>query len=138
MAKDLFHEAVREALIKEGWNITHDPLRIPIDGTFLEVDIAAENILAAERGKEKIAVEVKSFLGKSFMNDFHTAMGQYLDYKSAMEDFEPERIVFLALPSKIQQHPVFNGNFVQKRFREENVKLIIFDPLINEITTWIK
>lgn len=25
MAKDIYHEAVREALIKDGWTITHDP-----------------------------------------------------------------------------------------------------------------
>lgn len=31
MAKDLFHQAVKTALIKEGWNITNDPLIIRID-----------------------------------------------------------------------------------------------------------
>lgn len=28
MAKDLYHNAVRNALIKDGWTITHDPLRL--------------------------------------------------------------------------------------------------------------
>jgi XisH protein len=28
MAKDLFHEAVKKALIKDGWTITDDPLRL--------------------------------------------------------------------------------------------------------------
>jgi hypothetical protein len=27
MAKDLFHQAVKQALIKDGWTITSDPLR---------------------------------------------------------------------------------------------------------------
>lgn len=30
MAKDVFHQQVKNALIKEGWNITHDPLTIRI------------------------------------------------------------------------------------------------------------
>ena len=59
MAKDLFHENVREALLKEGWKITDDPLRVPIDGSYLAIDLAAEILFAAEKGTEKIAVEVK-------------------------------------------------------------------------------
>jgi XisH protein len=49
MAKDLFHEAVKTALIKEGWNITKDPLTIRIDRVKLEIDLAAEKVFAAER-----------------------------------------------------------------------------------------
>ena len=138
MARDLFHENVREALLKEGWNITHDPLRVPIDGSYMEVDIAAEILFAAERGEEKIAVEVKSFLGKSFMNNFHEAMGQYLDYRSALEDFDSQRIVFLALPHFAYQHRLYQGQFIQKRLREEEARIIIFDQVRNEILQWIK
>ncbi|NJM28707.1 MAG: hypothetical protein HC856_11875, partial [Pseudanabaena sp. RU_4_16] len=29
MAKDLFHNVVKEALVGEGWQITHDPF--PVD-----------------------------------------------------------------------------------------------------------
>ena len=138
MARDLFHNNVREALLKEGWNITHDPLRIPIDSTHLDIDIAAEILFGAEKGGEKIAVEVKSFLSKSFMNNFHEAMGQYLDYKSALEDFDPERIVYLALPFHAAQHRLYQGQFIQKRLREEEAKIIIFDQSKNEIVQWIK
>ena len=53
MARDLFHQNVREALLKEGWNITDDPLRVPIDGSHLEIDLAAEMVFGAERGNEK-------------------------------------------------------------------------------------
>jgi hypothetical protein len=138
MAKDLFHDNVREALLKEGWVITHYPLRVPIDGSYMEIDMAAEILFGAERGGEKIAVEVKCFLGKSFMNNFHEAMGQYLDYRSALEDFDSDRIVFLALPIHAYQHRLYQGQFIQKRFREENAQLIIFDQIKNEILEWIK
>jgi XisH protein len=61
-AKDRYHDTVKNALIKDGWTITHDPLRIRLArGKNLFVDLGAERLLAAERGTEKIAVEVKSF-----------------------------------------------------------------------------
>jgi hypothetical protein len=138
MAKDLLHNNLKEALIKEGWNITHDPLRIPIDGTYLEIDLAGDIMLGAERGTEKIAVEVKSFLRKSFMTNFHEAIGQYLDYQSALEDFDNQRVVFLAIPEYAYNHLVFQGRFIQKRLREEAVNLIIFDSNNNLILQWIK
>jgi hypothetical protein len=138
MAKDIFHENVREALQKEGWKITSDLLRIDLDETYVEIDLAAEMVFAAERQGEKIAVEVKSFLSKSIISDFHTAIGQYLDYFDALEESEPERELYLALPVDAYNHRVFQGRFIQKRLKKENVKLIIFDPLNNTITEWRK
>ena len=107
MARALFHYNVKEALEKENWAITSDPLRIPIDGSQLEIDLAAEMIFAAEKAGQKIAVEVKSFLGKSFMHNFHEAIGQYLDHRSALEDFESDRIVYLAIPMSVRNHYLF-------------------------------
>jgi XisI protein/XisH protein len=56
-ARDLFHNAVRNALLKEEWKITADPLTIKIDGVKFEIDLAAEKVLAAEKGHrmEKVA-----------------------------------------------------------------------------------
>jgi XisH protein len=48
MAKDLFHYAVRQALIKEKLVITADPLIIRIEGVKLEIDLAAEKVFATE------------------------------------------------------------------------------------------
>ncbi len=28
-ARDIHHDAVRNALVKDGWAITHDPLHVP-------------------------------------------------------------------------------------------------------------
>jgi hypothetical protein len=68
MARDQFHNVVRNALEKDGWKITADPYEINIDDVDFEIDLAAEQILAAERENKKIAVEVKSFLSPSFNN----------------------------------------------------------------------
>ncbi|WP_315861646.1 element excision factor XisH family protein [[Limnothrix rosea] IAM M-220] len=74
MAKDLFHDAVKAALIKDGWKITSDPLTIRIERIKLEIDLAAEKILVAEKDNKKIAVEIKSFINPFTINDFHTAL----------------------------------------------------------------
>ncbi|MHC5729279.1 MAG: element excision factor XisH family protein, partial [Nostoc sp.] len=70
-AKDRFHEAVRKVLEKEQWVITDDPLKVEVGGAKFEVDLGAERLLAAERAGEKIAVEIKTFLGDSPITDYH-------------------------------------------------------------------
>lgn len=138
MARDLFHSNARAALEKEDWIISADPLRIYISKKdYLEVDLAAENVLMAEKGQEKIAVEIKSFLRKSFISAFHEAMGQYLDYVSALEDSDPERTVYLAIPEDAYYNELFQGTFIQKRLKEEKVNLIVFDINKNIVTKWI-
>jgi XisH protein len=77
MAKDLFHNAVKQALLKEEWIITADPLVIRIERVKLEIDLAAEKVVAAEKAGRKIAVEIKSFLNPSTITDFHAALGQF-------------------------------------------------------------
>lgn len=92
-ARDFFHQQVKQALIKEGWVITHDPYWIKLADSDMNVyiDLAAERIIAAEKAGEKIAVEIKSFTGTSFLADFHEALGQYLDYRVALSEKDPER-----------------------------------------------
>ncbi|RWX46488.1 XisH protein [Candidatus Electrothrix marina] len=138
-AHDVFHQQVKHALGKEGWTVTHDPYWIKLTGSDMNVyiDLAAERILAAEKGDEKIAVEIKSFLGTSFLSDFHAALGQYLDYRVALRQKEPERQLFLAVPLDVYQ-AFFRRPFVQSVCSEYNLTLITFDPQTEEICTWIK
>jgi hypothetical protein len=137
MAKDVFHQQVKNALIKDGWNITHDPLTIRIsEAVKLQIDLAAENAIAAERDSEKIAVEIKSFVGDSDISAFHTALGQYLNYCQALEEQEPDRFVYLAIPLETYQD-FFQLPFIQRALRRYQVKLIIYDPKLEEIKQWI-
>jgi hypothetical protein len=68
-ARDVYHHSLKSALIKDGWTITHDPYTLTFGQRNVFVDLGAERVLAAERGREKIAVEVKSFLGASDIGD---------------------------------------------------------------------
>src|SRR5262245_2521131 len=74
-ARDTTHAAVRVALERDGWTITADPFVLPVGLHNLYVDLAAERVLAAERGSERIAVESKSFVGRSEIADLEQALG---------------------------------------------------------------
>jgi hypothetical protein len=92
--QDRFHQVVRTALEKDGWTITHNPLTIQITEVVrLKIDLGAETTIAAQRDQEKIAVEIKSFVTDSEISEFHTALGQYLNYVQALEDEDPDRRV---------------------------------------------
>jgi hypothetical protein len=104
MAKDIYHEAVKQALIKDGWLITDDPLTLlSRDEGGIQTDLGAEKILTAEKGLTKIAVEVKSFVNPSIVHDFLKAIGQYQGYSVVIKKKEMGRIMYLAIPSFIYE-----------------------------------
>jgi len=135
MAKDILHPTVKAALIKEGWTITNDPLSLEGWRPGWEIDLGAERFITAERGVEKIAVEVKGFSGQSFAYEFHRALGQYLNYKSGLKRLEPERTVYIAIPLDVYNRE-FNQVGVLASIEDYHVQIIVFDPLANEIVSW--
>jgi hypothetical protein len=81
--KDLFHDAVKRALEKDGWTITQEQLPVSFELGDMYIDLGAEKILAAQKDSEKIAVEIKSFVRASAISEFHTALGQFINYRFA-------------------------------------------------------
>ena len=134
-AKDFFHNAVRLALEKDGWLITDDPLSFTVDGLDLRIDLAAERLLGAEKEGQKIAVEIKSFLGPSDVSEFHTALGQTLNYRSVLRKKEPDRILYLAIGNEIYKE-FFLIPFIQEIIAEHQLKLLIFEAIKQEIVLW--
>ena len=134
-AKDVYHETVKTALQKENWIITHDPLILELSSGRLEIDLGAENLIAAQKNENQIAVEVKSFLAPSTTSEFHTALGQFLNYRVALKVKEPSRILFLAIPSKIYCN-FFTQELAQLSISEYHVKLIVFDADQEVIVEW--
>ena len=137
MAKDVFHSHVRAALENAGWIITHDPYYLRIDEVNYPIDLGAEQILGAEKEGEKIAVEVKSFLRDSLVNEFHTALGQYLDYETNLPFQEPDRQIFLAIAEKVA-HKVLKTRALLNALERFGVRLLIFDPETKTIVEWKK
>lgn len=99
-AKDIFHDTARTALEKNGWIITKDPLFLNLTKQFkINIDLGCEKLLAAENATQKIAVEVKSFVGRSAVSEFHMAVGQFLNHRLALELLASERVLYLAVPA---------------------------------------
>jgi XisH protein len=135
MAKDLFHDAVKNALLKEQWTITADPLKIKIDGVKFEIDLAAETVMAAEKGERKIAVEIKSFLNPSTITDFHAALGQFLNYRLALQMTEPDRELYLAVPFETFTS-FFQERFIREAVNLYQINLAVYEPEKEVIIEW--
>ena len=138
MARDIFHNIVKEALIKDGWTITHDPLTLlPRKEGGVQTDLGAEKIIIADKGLTKIAVEVKSFLNPSPINDFHEAFGQYMIYLDVLEMTKIERIMYLAMPFEVYNY-LITKPYLQYVKQKHKIKFILFDPLEKIIEKWIE
>ena len=135
-AKDIVHNAVCSALIKEGWEITKDPLTVPFEGVNLFIDLGAEKLIAAQKGKEKIAVEIKSFLRDSPVSDLHNACGQFINYRLALSEAEPERVLYLSV-SQDAYESFLSKRFAQRIIQHNEIKLIVFNEDTEEIIYWL-
>jgi hypothetical protein len=136
MARDLFHNAVRAALLKEQWEITADPLKIKIDGVKLEIDLAADKVVAAEKLGRKIAIEIKSFLNNSTITDFHGALGQFLNYRLGLQMTDSDRVLYLAVPEDTFDS-FFQERFVQEAIKLYQLRLLVYDSDKEVIVSWI-
>jgi hypothetical protein len=136
-ARDVFHHAVKQGLIKQGWTITADPYIIQFGGVEQYIDIAAERLIGAEKGDRRIAVEVKSFTGPSAVTEFHAALGQFLHYRMVLDKEDPERTLYLAVPIDTFES-FFALVFTQTSVQRHGVHLIVYDPESEALVQWIK
>ena len=135
-ALDHFHNVVRNALVKDGWTITHDPFRLTAGQRNMFVDLGAERMLAAAKGTKKIAVEVKTFMGRSDIADLEQAIGQYVLYHLLLQRSEPGRTLYIAVPIDVL-NTLFQ-EVVGLAVREAALThLIAFDPETEEILEWL-
>lgn len=137
-AKDIYHSTVKNALIKDGWRITHDPLRIRLArGKNLFVDLGAERLLAAERGTEKIAIEIKSFTSPSDMHSLEQAVGQFVLYDRLLRRYYSDYILYLAVSEDIRK-TVFEEEAGLTMIKDNIIRLVTFDPIKEAIVKWIQ
>ncbi|MDY7022131.1 MAG: XisH family protein [Cyanobacteriota bacterium] len=135
-ARDLYHEAVKKALIKDRWVITADPYIIKYEDAELYADLAAEKPIAAEREGQSIVVEIKSFIGKSPMTDFHNALGQYIVYRNLLQLTAPNYQLFLAIDD-ITYSDFFQRPSIQVIIQQNNLYLLIVNIEQEQIEQWI-
>ncbi|MEZ2232237.1 XisH family protein [Microcoleus sp.] len=134
-AKDAFHEVVKIALQKDGWQITHDPYNLQAGTLELYIDLGAEKVVAAEKDGQKIAVEIKSFTGPSKISQFYTALGQFISYRAALQKQEIDRILYLAVPGNVYDS-FFTMGFIQSLVQQNQIHLIVYDIEQEAIAQW--
>lgn len=135
---DIIHNAVKNALMKDGWTITHDPYIIQYRRTILYADLGAERPIAAERNGQKLVVEVKSFIGASKIQDLKEALGQYDIYRYLLEETAPERKLYVAV-SDVAYKTFFTQDVIQLILNRHQLPLIVVDADADaeEVVQWI-
>jgi hypothetical protein len=136
-ALDKHHNSVRNALIKDGWTITADPLTLQIGEDRIHVDIGAERVIAADKGTRKIAVEIKTFAGASKITALEEAIGQYVVYRMALRRTEPDRELYIAAPQAIVANRFVNRELWKAFLTDENGKIFGYDQDKETIEQWL-
>lgn len=135
-ARDRYHDAVKNSLIKDGWSILADPYKIKYKDAELFADLAVEKPIAAEQNGHKIVVEIKSFLSPSPMRDFEIALGQYILYRNLINLTEPEYQIYLAIKDSVYEN-FFKRDSIQDIAKINQLLLIVVDMEKEEILQWI-
>ena len=103
----------------------------------MDIDLAAEQAFATERGLERILVEIKSFISKSKLTDFYEAKGKYDMYKRGLRRSEIDRKLYLAIEKRVYES-FFQKPLIAETIEEEHIQLIVFDAETEIIEQWIK
>lgn len=136
-ARNIYHAAVVQALVTDGWTVTHDPLTLSYGGKDLYVDLGAERrAIAAEKGAQRIAVEVQSFLSPSPVRDLQEAVGQFEVYRAVLAETEPERSLYLAVPRAVHA-TLLAEPFGQLIVTRLQLRLLVFDEERERVVQWI-
>lgn len=137
MARDKIHQAVKNALINDGWTILADPFKIEYKEFELSADLAAEHAFSAERGEQKIVVEIKTFGGRSFVKDLQQALGQYEIYHDILVENILEYDLYLGVSDSVY-NTFFQQQATQLIVQRHQMKLLVVDLEREEIVTWRK
>jgi len=127
---------VKQALIKDGWTILADPYPLQYAEFSLRVDLAAERKLTTEGTACRIIVEVKSFVGISFIHQFQQAIGQYSMYRDAIELNGLDYEIYLAVSNEAYQDN-FHQTAVQNSMKKHDLKLVVVDIDEEQVILWI-
>lgn len=102
----------------------------------LFADLAAEKLIAAEKDKRRIVVEIKTFKSPSLITELERAVGQYGIYRTLLKQAPPEREIYLAIDEETYEN-FFQQLAIQTIINDPRIKLIIFESNSEEILQWI-
>lgn len=124
------------ALVKDGWTITANPLRLRLGRRDIQIDLGAERLLGVERGAEKIAVEIKTFENPSPVSDLQDAVGQFGMYEEVLSVLEPERLLFLAVPTTAW-NSIFQEEIGQLMWKRRIRRIISYSVQEEKGAEWV-
>ena len=137
LARDIYHDAVKNALIKDGWTITADPYPIEYEDAELYPDLAVEKFISEEQKERKIIIEIKSFISPSLMKDFEMALGQYILYRNLIQLAQDEyQEIYLAIKDEIYK-TFFQRKSIEAVVKLNQVDLLIINTEKEEVVQWI-
>jgi len=144
--RDEIHHIVKEALTKDGWDITDDPYVIAYGERFLFVDLGAEgtdelapvtgSIIGAERADVQIAIEIKELRGRSVIVELEQAIGQYVLYRLLLNRVDPKRSIYLAIPSRTYRE-LFTEPIGEVVISDLPLQMVVVDLEKVEVERWI-
>lgn len=134
-AKDTFHEAVKNALEKDGWAIKADPLHLKWGKRDFYIDLAASRFYLADKGEQRIAVEIKSFTDASAMSSLEQALGQFLIYRSILKRKDPARKLYVAVNQKTFRN-IFQRDVGPLVVEDYDIALVVFNIQTEVIIEW--
>jgi hypothetical protein len=132
--RDIIHPLIKQALTKEGWQITADPYVISYGERFLFIDLAAKlerlngkagRLIGAKRGNRQIALEIKEFRSNSAIAD-----------QMLLRQVDPERELYLAISGQTYAE-LFCEPIGELVIRELPLKLVVVDLELVEVKQWI-
>ena len=129
------YNTMENALIKDGWTITDDWLRLQRANNLFHIDLSGKPFLTAEKENRKMAVLVKSFNGPSDIADLQNALGQYLLYRDVIEETDPNLPLYLAVHEETFA-TIFEEALGQLTIRKNDLKLIVFNKTEEAIVKW--
>jgi hypothetical protein len=134
--KDLIHEAVKNALVKDGWTITDDPFRIVYEDTDVYADLRIAKVADDTTLRRALVIEIKGFTGDSPLHSLENALGQYELYRIYLKNIAPEDKLYLAISAT-----VYEEQFTRPAFaviiEEKRLPLLVVDTAREEVVQWI-
>lgn len=129
MALNKIHNAVKNALIKDVWEITAENFQFQFMDLELDGDLEAQKIFADER-IENIYIVIKDFFGASILSDFETAFGKFVLLKTVYSEIKSDFKTYLAFSEYDY------NNFFRTIIEEDKIPFFVFDLKNETITKW--
>ncbi len=132
-AKDRHHDAVKRALIKDGWSVTAEQVKLSFGDRYLWIDMQAEK----QDQQRIILVEVKELDDVSSpVEALASAVGKYLLYRLGIT-YTPQNIPLFLAVSEASYVGILSTIMGQSVLAQTQISLLIFDPEQEIIVKWI-